>query len=637
MARHVFNASLALLLLLASLASLVAAEYAPRRHSHHKHRDTIRRDAISAGIHDTLPDILEKRDSGSGDCNCITYVVGGWVDYVPPAESSSVSYSSTVIEYLYVTVVPSATADSAAATTTISTLAKSTHSTHVANATSVAASANTTSTHLHYNTTTTAYHANATTVRHSNTTAGQTTTLLHNTTTMHNISKTTSALYNSTWAVPTNSSIQALSTTSSSSAWSAAITASSPSTSTSSTSIPMSTADSSSIPLIATITTSSSIWMPTSASTTSDDVTSTFYSTVTVFVTITPIFSTYYSTTTAVPGVYIIDNTYTTTLFSTGLLEFAYSTQTIIPTATSASGVVTSYVAASEPTQVLRKRQEAVVHAPVETPAAKARPWAIAYSPYTSVGGCKADAVIKRDMAVIASKGFRAVRIYSTDCGLNSVISPAAAEHGLRLILGLSINDSGVECARQQLPALMSFSYWSLVDLVVVGNEAVFNEFVTASELSQFIDDVRRSLRDHTPYVGPVTTAETPTVLQNEAAILCPIIDVVGVNVHPFFDSTVSPRDAGAIVKSISLSAHAACGRDNVLPVVVLETGWPHSGDSANGNAIPGAAEQVEAIASIRRATDTDSNVVFFTYTDDEWKQPGAFGVEQRFGAIDAF
>lgn len=66
----------------------------------------------------------------------------------------------------------------------------------------------------------------------------------------------------------------------------------------------------------------------------------------------------------------------------------------------------------------------------------------------------------------------------------------------------------------------------------------------------------------------------------------------------------------------------------------VLEAGWPSAGQP-NGAGVPGVAEQKSAIASI--AKELPGLVTFFSYRNDLWKAPGAFGVEPNFGCGQLF
>ncbi|KAL8932700.1 MAG: hypothetical protein Q9211_006163 [Gyalolechia sp. 1 TL-2023] len=262
--------------------------------------------------------------------------------------------------------------------------------------------------------------------------------------------------------------------------------------------------------------------------------------------------------------------------------------------------------------------------------------WCMTYSPYTSSGNCKATSDIRADVASIASKGFSSIRIYSTDCnGLPSVAS-AASSHGLNLILGVYISDSGISSARPQIQEIISWAghnegRWQAVEMIVVGNEAVFNDFCTAQDLAAFVTEARSAFRA-AGYSGPVTTAETVHVLTDHRDTLCPVSDVVAANIHPFFNGQVPAPDAGRFVADqlARLEQDVCPGKE----AWNLETGWPKKGD-ANGKAVPGTSEQAVAILSIR--TEAGGRSAFFSFVDDEWKGEGELGVERNFGCGDLF
>ena len=65
-----------------------------------------------------------------------------------------------------------------------------------------------------------------------------------------------------------------------------------------------------------------------------------------------------------------------------------------------------------------------------------------------------------------------------------------------------------------------------------------------------------------------------------------------------------------------------------------METGWPSAG-SCNGVACPGAQEQATAIKGIQ--STVGAQVVFFSFENDGWKEPGQYGVEQHWGCADSF
>jgi len=261
--------------------------------------------------------------------------------------------------------------------------------------------------------------------------------------------------------------------------------------------------------------------------------------------------------------------------------------------------------------------------------------WAITYTPYTedAAGLCKGEEVIKADIALIASKGFKAIRVYSTDCGALEIIPAQCEAHGLKIILGIFIDASGIDGAAEQVSAILKWKQWGLVDLVVVGNEALHSNppRCSADQLAAFITATKYSLKA-LGYTGPVTTAEPLNVWQANSGALCGAVDVVGLNIHPFFNADVEASGAGEFAKGQLEIAEGLCsGKD----AYNLETGWPSQADRCNGKACAGKAEQAAAIKSIMGAIGGKS--VMFSFGDDEWKAPGDFGCEQHWGSIDLY
>lgn len=260
--------------------------------------------------------------------------------------------------------------------------------------------------------------------------------------------------------------------------------------------------------------------------------------------------------------------------------------------------------------------------------------WCMTYSPYTTSGGCKPSSDVSSDVAAIATKGFSSIRLYSTDCNGLSSVATAASSHNLNLILGVYISGSGISAARPQIQEIISWAntngHWKGVEMIVVGNEAVFNNFCTAEELAAFITEAKAAF-SAAGFSGPVTTTETIDVLGEHKATLCPVCDVAAANIHPFFNGKITASQAGEFVASqLTLLEQTCPGKD----AYNLETGWPSKG-SANGEAIPGSSEQKAAIEAIKSAAGGKS--AFFSYVDDLWKEEGEWGVERSFGCGQLF
>lgn len=256
--------------------------------------------------------------------------------------------------------------------------------------------------------------------------------------------------------------------------------------------------------------------------------------------------------------------------------------------------------------------------------------WAMTYSPYTAGGGCKEAGAVSADISTIKSAGFTTVRLYSTDCSGLRNVGNACKEYGLKLVLGVFIDNKGIDAARPQVTDIIAWGQWQIVELIVIGNEALFNQFCDAGALAGFIADSKAQFQA-AGYGGPCTTTETLNIWQQSGSALCGVIDVVGANVHPFFNAEVSPDQAGPFTAGqIEILAKICPGKE----VYNLESGWPHSGQ-ANGKATPGVEAQSTALKSIME--NVGAKTVFFSFEDDLWKNPGQFGVEQSWGCNKVF
>lgn len=260
--------------------------------------------------------------------------------------------------------------------------------------------------------------------------------------------------------------------------------------------------------------------------------------------------------------------------------------------------------------------------------------WAMTYTPYTTGGQCKSADQVSQDIMQIKAKGFTTVRLYATDCSGVINIGAACDKYGLNMILGVYIDSAGISKAREQVSVLANWgksSGWGKVEMVVVGNEAVFNGYCTASELASFIAEVKSSFKS-AGYTGPCTTTEPLNVIQENANTLCSAVDVMGANIHPFFNTAIDASGAGDFVASQLKLVESACG--NGMAAYNLETGWPSAGN-ANGAAIPGVSEQKTAVDGILASAGAKSAI--FSYENDSWKSPGDLGVEQYWGCANIF
>ncbi|KAI5289636.1 hypothetical protein KEM52_000707, partial [Ascosphaera acerosa] len=256
--------------------------------------------------------------------------------------------------------------------------------------------------------------------------------------------------------------------------------------------------------------------------------------------------------------------------------------------------------------------------------------YGMTFSPYTADGQCMSAEDVEKNIAKIAAKGIHTVRVYGTDCSSLENIGASCRKHNLKMIIGVFIDSNGVAGAQDFVKQITSWKQWDLVELIVVGNEAIQNGYCSASELAGFIKTCAGQFKA-AGYSGDVTTTEPIDVWEKNGQTLCPVVDVLGANLHAFFNPKTTAQDAGKFVKSQFDVLDKVCGGKKVLN---LETGWPSAG-SANGVAVPGKSEQKAAIDSL--LAEVGASSVFFSYEDDTWKAPGEFDVEQHWGCFDLF
>ncbi|KAM5356219.1 hypothetical protein ACJ41O_002865 [Fusarium nematophilum] len=261
--------------------------------------------------------------------------------------------------------------------------------------------------------------------------------------------------------------------------------------------------------------------------------------------------------------------------------------------------------------------------------------YGITYTPYESSNGdCKGADQVDKDIGELKDAGFQIIRSYSTDCDTLESVGGACKKHGVDMIIGVFVKGSGCSYEtpdiKEQIDAIAEWAQWDIVKLFVVGNEAIMNGFCSASELRELIKVVKSKCSG---YTGPYTIAETLNIWEQPEvqSAICDVVDVTGANIHPYFNSEVTPSSAGEFVSGqLEILSGICQGND----VINLECGWPSRGN-CNGSACPGDSEQAEAIKSIRESCG--DKTVFFSYEDDMWKEPGACNCEQSWGCKSSF
>lgn len=265
----------------------------------------------------------------------------------------------------------------------------------------------------------------------------------------------------------------------------------------------------------------------------------------------------------------------------------------------------------------------------------KGNHYGITYTPYYGESGdCKDATQVKKDLQEIKNDGFNVIRVYGTDCNALETIGPACEELGIRIILGVFVK--GASCSyeskeiKDQVDAIANWKHLGLVDLMVIGNEVLMQGLCQPTDLASLVTTAKSKWSG---YSGPFTIAETLNIWERSdvTSALCGVVDYTGANIHPYFNSQVTPATAGEFVSGQLDILDGICSGKKAIN---LECGWPAEG-SCNGSACPGKKEQLTALKSIRESCG--DRTVFFSFENDMWKQPGSCGCEQSWGCKEFF
>ena len=189
---------------------------------------------------------------------------------------------------------------------------------------------------------------------------------------------------------------------------------------------------------------------------------------------------------------------------------------------------------------------------------------------------------VTRDMAVL-SQLTSAVRLYGTDCNQTEMVLHAInalALKDMKVWLGVwlgnnqTTNDRGLSAMNQLLAKYGASPFAG----VIVGNEVLYREDMTETELGKVLSDVRTNLTNMKIDL-PLATSDLG---DSWTAGLAADVDIVMSNVHPFFAGATAESAAGWTWDFWQ-------GHDVILTTgtskknIIAETGWPSAGGNDCG------------------------------------------------------
>jgi glucan 1,3-beta-glucosidase len=279
----------------------------------------------------------------------------------------------------------------------------------------------------------------------------------------------------------------------------------------------------------------------------------------------------------------------------------------------------------------------------------------VAYGPYRfegqRPGGPPPDErQILRDLELIHRAGFRQLRTFGTDNGLNR-IPPIARAHFPDLAIfqgvyacGLHHDDlanPGGTRAQMEEAVRLALANGNVAG-IIVGNECLPGEPeacaspISVAQLIADIELVRTKLktggRPGVAVTSAMSMVAAVVAFESQGRPVAEHCDPILVNIHPFF----APCPAEQAVANV-LASYRRLQQlygPSARRIVVGETGWPSDGP-ANGEAVPGIEGQRRFVHDLYRNVRAEGIRVFwFEMFDEPWKAVSG-GVGPHWGLFD--
>ncbi|KAI1505996.1 glycoside hydrolase family 17 protein [Biscogniauxia marginata] len=255
---------------------------------------------------------------------------------------------------------------------------------------------------------------------------------------------------------------------------------------------------------------------------------------------------------------------------------------------------------------------------------------------------------VTRDVAVL-SQLTNTIRLYGTDCNQTEMTIHALdrlkLQDEIKIWLGVW-QDSNDTTNKRQISKM-----WNILDEygdkpfkgLIVGNEILFREEMTAQELGNLLETIRSNLTDH-GWNLPVATSDLG---DNWDSSLAQISDYIMGNIHPFF-AGVNAKEAASWTWSFWHNKASSFFKSDNSKNVISEIGWPSKGgtncgsdsvtDCPNGS-VAGIDELNTLMEDwVCQALANGTNYFWFEMFDEPWKisfnEPGKEW-EDQWGLMD--
>jgi len=270
----------------------------------------------------------------------------------------------------------------------------------------------------------------------------------------------------------------------------------------------------------------------------------------------------------------------------------------------------------------------AIINQPESEPAWPAKINGFSFSPLhenndPATGSYPTDEEIDADLKLLSGK-VNEVRTYSLD-GTLADIPALARKHNIKVTLGAWL-DNRLDYNQQQLDKLIEVyaSQRTNIRRIIVGNEALYRDQLTAEQLIGYLDWVRARV------VAPVSTAETPSIWL-EHPELADHVDFITIHILPYWEGQ-------GIHDSIDFTEKTYNKIQARFPnkkIVIGEVGWPSRGRD-NVKAQASVAKEAKFLREFLQLAQKEKYDYFVMEAFDQpWKRLNEGDVGAYWGVYD--